>query len=196
MNLPNQLTVARLVITVFFVAVLSLEFPHAKSVALLLFVLASVTDFLDGWFARRAVPPATDIDFDGLADLLLTVATVFWLWMLVPGFLAKYWLPYLPLYVLLQAYIVPLRARYPQLGLPHLQSGRVTMAMFFSLLPVLLLWGDITWFVHLVLIAGTASTIQLAVAITRRRKLLPGAGHLPKADVQSAAGGTQGNSRR
>jgi phosphatidylglycerophosphate synthase len=159
------------------------------------YIAAALTDFFDGWFARRGAPPATEKDLDGLADLLFTAMTVLWFWMLVPGFISKYWLPYLPLYVLLQAYIVPLRARYPQLGVPHLQSGRVTMAMFFSLLPALLLWGDVTWFVHLVLIAGTASTIQLAVAITRRRKSLRAAGHLPEADVQSADGGTQGNSR-
>lgn len=53
MNLPNQLTVARLVITVVFVAVLSIEFPHSKSLALILFIVASITDFLDGYIARK-----------------------------------------------------------------------------------------------------------------------------------------------
>jgi phosphatidylglycerophosphate synthase len=151
------------------------------------YIAASLTDFFDGWFARRGAPPATEKDLDGLADLLFTAMTVFWIWMLVPGFISKYWLPYMPLFLLLQAYIVPLRARNPQLGLPHLPTGRVTMAVFFSLLPVLLLWGDITWFVHLVLAAGTAATAQLAVVIARRRKKLASAGHLPNADVQSAA---------
>jgi phosphatidylglycerophosphate synthase len=162
------------------------------------YIAAALTDFFDGWFARRGAPPATDTDLDGLADLLFTAATVLWLWMLVPGFISKYWLPYMPMFLLLQAYIVPLRARYPQLGLPHLATGRVTMAMFFSLLPALLLWGDITWFVHLVLAAGTAATAQLAVVIARRRKLLPDAGHLPNADVQSAADidGSKESSRR
>ncbi len=53
MNLPNRLTVARLVITMIFVAVLSLDFAHSKSLALALFVAASITDFLDGYFARK-----------------------------------------------------------------------------------------------------------------------------------------------
>lgn len=53
MNLPNQLTVARLVLTIFFVAALSLPFPHSRTLALLLFAIAALTDFLDGYLARK-----------------------------------------------------------------------------------------------------------------------------------------------
>lgn len=133
-----------------------------------LYIAASLTDLLDGRFARRAGPPATDLDFDGLADLLFTVMTVFWLWLLMPGFLAKYALPYLPLFVLLEAYMTVARVRHPRLAVPHLRFGRFAMALFFSLLPVLLLWGDVSVFVHAVLIIGIASKAQLALAMARR----------------------------
>lgn len=53
MNLPNKLTVARLIITMIFVVVLSANFAHSKSLALALFVVASITDFLDGYIARK-----------------------------------------------------------------------------------------------------------------------------------------------
>lgn len=53
MNLPNKLTVLRLILTGVFVAALSIDFPHARSTALLLFAVAAITDFLDGWIARR-----------------------------------------------------------------------------------------------------------------------------------------------
>lgn len=53
MNLPNQLTIARLFITGLFVAVMSAGFPHSRSIALLLFAVASITDFLDGYLARK-----------------------------------------------------------------------------------------------------------------------------------------------
>lgn len=53
MNLPNQLTVARLVLTFVFVAVLSVEgVPHAGTIALIVFSVAAYTDFLDGHIAR------------------------------------------------------------------------------------------------------------------------------------------------
>jgi phosphatidylglycerophosphate synthase len=130
-----------------------------------LYIAASLTDLLDGMFARRAAPPATDIDFDGLADLLLSVMTLLWLWLLIPGFFPKYWLPYIPVLVLLEIYMISVRIRYPQLTIPHFEFGRIAMALFFLLLPVLIIWDDVTWFVHLVLILGTASKLQRTWAL-------------------------------
>ena len=130
-----------------------------------IYIAASLTDLLDGVFARRATPPATDTDFDGLADLLFSVMTLLWLWMLIPGFFPKYGLLYLPLLVLLESYMVFARMRYPDLVVPHLESGRKAMALFFLLLPTLIIWGDVPWFVHLVFIVGTVSKIQLTWAV-------------------------------
>jgi phosphatidylglycerophosphate synthase len=134
------------------------------------YAAASLTDLLDGWFARRATPPARELDFDGLADLLLSIMTLLWLWMLIPGFWQKYWLPYIPLLVLLEVYMSSVRIRHPQLPIPHFEFGRFAMALFFFLLPVLIIWGDVAWFVHLVLILGTASKMQLSWAIGKKVK--------------------------
>ncbi len=129
------------------------------------YIAASLTDLLDGIFARRAAPPKTDADFDGLADLLFTVMTLLWLWMLIPGFFQKYWLPYFPVLVLLEIYMISARMRYSELVVPHLEFGRKAMALFCFLLPVLIIWDDVPWFVHSVLVIGTASKIQLTWAI-------------------------------
>ena len=53
MNLPNQLTVARFFVTLLFVAALTFTWPFAHTAALILFVVASLTDYLDGAIARR-----------------------------------------------------------------------------------------------------------------------------------------------
>jgi CDP-diacylglycerol--glycerol-3-phosphate 3-phosphatidyltransferase len=53
MNLPNQLTLGRLIITLPFVAALSVDWPGTKTIALCLFVLATLTDYADGLIARR-----------------------------------------------------------------------------------------------------------------------------------------------
>lgn len=53
MNLPNQLTIARLLVTFIFVAVMSIERSWSFTAALWLFVTAAITDWLDGWIARR-----------------------------------------------------------------------------------------------------------------------------------------------
>jgi CDP-diacylglycerol--glycerol-3-phosphate 3-phosphatidyltransferase len=53
MNLPNQLTVARMVLTVLFVVSLSIDWTYSCTTALALFVIASITDYIDGEIARR-----------------------------------------------------------------------------------------------------------------------------------------------
>ncbi len=53
LNLPNQLTTARLFLTMIFVAVMALPMPHKFTIGLALFSIASFTDFLDGHYARK-----------------------------------------------------------------------------------------------------------------------------------------------
>jgi CDP-diacylglycerol--glycerol-3-phosphate 3-phosphatidyltransferase len=53
MNWANRLTVSRLVMTILFVATLNCEWQYARTAALIIFILAGVTDFFDGEIARR-----------------------------------------------------------------------------------------------------------------------------------------------
>lgn len=138
-----------------------------------LYIAAALTDWFDGWFARRAVPPRSDADLDGLADLILSFSTLLWMWLLIPGFVSSYWLPYLPIFIALELYMTYVRIRHKRYGVPHLKFGRWAMALFFTLLPVLIIWGDVPWFVHTVLIIGVASKLQLAWAFWQRASKQP-----------------------
>jgi CDP-diacylglycerol--glycerol-3-phosphate 3-phosphatidyltransferase len=53
MNWANRLTLSRLVLTVLFVASLNSSWHYARTAALLLFLAAGITDFVDGEVARR-----------------------------------------------------------------------------------------------------------------------------------------------
>ena len=53
MNWPNRLTVGRLGLTILFVLMLNSEWPYAYTAALVLFVVAGLTDYVDGEIARR-----------------------------------------------------------------------------------------------------------------------------------------------
>ncbi|MDE5789556.1 MAG: CDP-diacylglycerol--glycerol-3-phosphate 3-phosphatidyltransferase [Clostridia bacterium] len=53
MNLPNQLTVARVVMIPLFILFFYLQFKGHYFVALAIFAIASFTDFLDGHIARK-----------------------------------------------------------------------------------------------------------------------------------------------
>src|SRR5216683_2893965 len=53
MNLPNKLTVARFVLTVAFLAVMFSQVKYHETIALVLFVAGGISDFLDGYLARK-----------------------------------------------------------------------------------------------------------------------------------------------
>ncbi len=53
MNLPNKLTASRLLFTLIFVVVMVSQMPYHETIALVLFITASITDYWDGKIARR-----------------------------------------------------------------------------------------------------------------------------------------------
>jgi CDP-diacylglycerol---glycerol-3-phosphate 3-phosphatidyltransferase len=53
MNWANRLTVSRLVMTIIFVAALNSNWIYGRTAALIIFILAGITDYFDGEIARR-----------------------------------------------------------------------------------------------------------------------------------------------
>ncbi len=53
MNWANRLTMSRLVLTIAFVAALNSSWHYARTSALIIFIVAGLTDFVDGEVARR-----------------------------------------------------------------------------------------------------------------------------------------------
>jgi CDP-diacylglycerol--glycerol-3-phosphate 3-phosphatidyltransferase len=68
MNLPNRLTITRFFLTLGFVFCLSVQWPYGHTAALLLFIIGSVTDYADGYIARR---DGLVTDFGKLMDPLV-----------------------------------------------------------------------------------------------------------------------------
>ena len=75
MNLPNKLTVLRIILVPIFLILLMWDFPFHYLAANLVFVAASLTDLLDGKIARKH-GLITDLGkfLDPLADKMLTTA--------------------------------------------------------------------------------------------------------------------------
>lgn len=72
MNLPNKLTVSRFVLTIAFLAVMFSQVRFHRTIALVLFILASISDLLDGQIARRRkLITNFGILMDPLADKIL-----------------------------------------------------------------------------------------------------------------------------
>ena len=77
MNLPNKLTVGRIILVPLFVAALLIPFPLHNIAALLIFIAASITDLLDGKIARKH-NLITDFGkfADPLADKILVLSAL------------------------------------------------------------------------------------------------------------------------
>ena len=79
MNLPNKLTLLRILLIPVFMGVLYWGFPYANYAALAIFIIASLTDLLDGKIARK-YNLVTDFGkfADPLADKMLVTAAMLW----------------------------------------------------------------------------------------------------------------------
>ena len=75
MNLPNKLTISRIVLVFVFMFFLFSRGVAAKTLALVIFIVASITDFLDGYIAKKK-NMVTDFGklMDPIADKILVLA--------------------------------------------------------------------------------------------------------------------------
>jgi CDP-diacylglycerol--glycerol-3-phosphate 3-phosphatidyltransferase len=53
MLLPNQLTLLRIILTPVFLVLFLAEDPLLKQISLIVFLIAAITDWYDGWLARK-----------------------------------------------------------------------------------------------------------------------------------------------
>ena len=77
MTTANKITLIRIALIPVFVIIMLVDFPYSTVVALVIFVLASATDGVDGYIARRYNQVTNFGKFiDPLADKLLVMAAI------------------------------------------------------------------------------------------------------------------------
>ena len=82
--LPNFLTSSRILLVPVFLYFLFSDFSHGKILALIIFIIASITDVLDGKIARKYnLISKFGIFFDPLADKIL-ILSAFYAFMFIP----------------------------------------------------------------------------------------------------------------
>ncbi|MEQ1863238.1 MAG: CDP-diacylglycerol--glycerol-3-phosphate 3-phosphatidyltransferase [Micropepsaceae bacterium] len=93
-HLPNLLTLTRIVLVPAFVAAFWLEMPGGRWVALVVFLVAAITDYADGWIARaRSLESRLGAMLDPIADKLLISTALMMLvyyddirgWVIIPA---------------------------------------------------------------------------------------------------------------
>jgi CDP-diacylglycerol--glycerol-3-phosphate 3-phosphatidyltransferase len=92
MKLPNRITLFRLLIPLIFMPIVMAEFPGAKAIAFGLFILATFSDWLDGYIARK-YDMTSDFGrlMDPLADKILVASALVSFVAIVPD-IVKVWM--------------------------------------------------------------------------------------------------------
>ena len=93
LNIPNTLTWCRIVLIPFFLLIFYMPFHSARLIAAFLFLLAAITDWLDGFLARQLKQTSAFGAFlDPVADKLMVATALILLvsqyptpWMVIPG---------------------------------------------------------------------------------------------------------------
>lgn len=76
-NLPNVLTISRILLIPIVFATMYIDYPYIHWLACVVFVIAAVTDLLDGWVARSMNQVSSyGRLLDTIADKLLVTATI------------------------------------------------------------------------------------------------------------------------
>ena len=77
MNWPNRITIARVALIPVIVVLLQFDVPVCRAAALAAFIVASLTDWLDGYLARRfGIVTNLGKFLDPVADKLLVLSTM------------------------------------------------------------------------------------------------------------------------
>ncbi|HYG33137.1 MAG TPA: CDP-diacylglycerol--glycerol-3-phosphate 3-phosphatidyltransferase [Clostridia bacterium] len=87
MNLPNKLTISRFLFTIGFLVVMFSAVPYHQTLALVLFAAGGISDFLDGYIARRdKLITNFGILMDPLADKIMICSAFI-------AFVGLHWIP-------------------------------------------------------------------------------------------------------
>ncbi|MDR2267028.1 MAG: CDP-diacylglycerol--glycerol-3-phosphate 3-phosphatidyltransferase [Christensenellaceae bacterium] len=77
MNIPNKITLARIGLTIVTIVLFLIEFNYSYLLSAIVFTIAAVTDFLDGYIARR-FKLVTNVGkfLDPIADKILVICSL------------------------------------------------------------------------------------------------------------------------
>jgi CDP-diacylglycerol--glycerol-3-phosphate 3-phosphatidyltransferase len=153
MNLPNRLTLGRLLLTVVFVAAMSVDHVSAKFAALIIFLIATLTDYLDGHIARKhglvtdfgkLMDPLVDKILTASAFILLIPAGAIPAWVVIVIIAREFLITGLRLIANSKGRILPAE----RLGKHKTAWQMITIIYFLCLLPLSeTIWSAAAWFI-------------------------------------------------
>ena len=157
-NLADALTMSRLYAII---PISGAVVAGWEVVAGVLYVLAMLTDALDGWVARRQKTASEQgADLDGVVDFWFSTATLWWLWVLRPEIYTTYTYPVVLGVFAFAAFMILSYAYKKRIVMLHLVSAKITTFLFALWLPLVVFWYLPGWFVYLTVASVVVSRAQ------------------------------------
>jgi len=169
LTLPNQLSVLRILLSPLFLWFFLQENNTLKLIGLIIYLIASITDWYDGWHARKfQVITKTGIFLDPLADKILTSC----------AFLSFYLLNIMPFWmmviIVIRDIIITFLRSYKEhkgaiLSTSYLAKVKTTVQMFYIFLILILIFlktmGVMVEFINWFLFSELNFIIMLIVTL-------------------------------
>ena len=171
MNTPNKLTIARIIATPVFMATMLIDFPFHYLVSMILFIVASLTDMIDGTIARKMGSVSkfgakldTVSDFVFMLVYIIKIVPILcipiWLWV---------WIIIIALTKLFNIIFVFIRKK--QLISIHSMLNKITGFALF-ILPLTLIFVEITYSVLAICVLATIAVIQEVYFMVKGQEIL------------------------
>ena len=133
-----------------------------------LFLLAGSTDILDGWIARtRGIDSERGAWFDSLADNLLGLSSLGWLWLFIEPFIRTHWIPIVAAVGLKALSFMIGYLKYRQIVGYHLLTDKLSGVVYFAFVAHAVWFGPSLAFYLLTAGISILSSLEEIVATLR-----------------------------
>src|SRR3989344_4988874 len=162
-NIPNKITIIRVILIPLFAIILLIDIPYRELLAAFIFGMLSVSDFLDGYFARKK-KQVTEFGklIDPIADkLLISTALIFLIGKGVEFWMAAAIILREVLLTAVRIYLIPLRIVVPASNFGKAKTIMQSIAIIFVLLKLPFSLHIMLAAVILTLISGVEYLIRI-----------------------------------
>lgn len=162
-NIPNKITIIRVSLIPLFAVVLLADIPHKNILSAFIFGMLSISDFLDGYFARKK-NQVTEFGklIDPIADkLLISTALIFLVGNGVELWMAAAIIAREVILTALRIYLVPSRIVVPASNFGKAKTVVQSIAIVFVLLKLAFSWWVMLAAVLLTLVSGIEYLIKI-----------------------------------
>ena len=162
-NIPNRITLIRVILIPLFITILLLDIPYKNILAAFIFGMLSISDFLDGYFARKK-KQITEFGklIDPIADkLLISTALIFLIGKGVQLWMAVVIIAREIIVTAIRIYLLPSKIVVPASNFGKAKTVVQSIAIVFVLLQLPFSWHVILAAVLLTVVSGIEYLIRI-----------------------------------